>query len=415
MIPQINQVENYRKFIKKIFSNRQITIMFFGGSITEGATTFPSSGVNIDGKTFAESFNIKTDCWREITYKWLKNKFERFPGQFRQVNAAIGGTGSLFGAIRFNDHVAPYRPDLIFIDFAVNDNGVSTLSQYQPYAKKSLFRSIWSIIKRLYELNPDIAIFMPLTTFRKAIGKQYTEWTEAMKKSAELYKVFCNNFRIPYLSVYDAYYNNKLDNIQTVKLYMGEDSPGNAVHPSKYGHKIIAQSVCNCLDKLFDTYQYDFSYSDYAGLSLSFDRLTPYPVSPVFVYPESFISGPVIVNQAKNEEYIEINHSPAFSTKNIKDSFTYKFKGEMIGAWFDYQSACSIEIRVNNRLLGCWTCNSTNTSDFGNEQYAIFADNLDPIAEHVLEMRPSKTQSLLNNLPFMWGIKALFIDGQAES
>ena len=61
--------------------------------------------------------------WRVQSLAWLK---ERFPqASFHEINAAIGGTGSNLGAFRVGQDVIAYRPDLVLIEFAVNDGGAA--------------------------------------------------------------------------------------------------------------------------------------------------------------------------------------------------------------------------------------------------------------------------------------------------
>ena len=61
--------------------------------------------------------------WRVQSLAWLK---ERFPQvSFSEINAAIGGTGSNLGAFRVGQDVIAGRPDLVFVEFAVNDGGTA--------------------------------------------------------------------------------------------------------------------------------------------------------------------------------------------------------------------------------------------------------------------------------------------------
>src|SRR5438067_2039792 len=47
-----------------------------------------------------------------------------FPeAKFSEINAAIGGTGSDLGVFRVKQDVLDQHPDLMFVEFAVNDGG----------------------------------------------------------------------------------------------------------------------------------------------------------------------------------------------------------------------------------------------------------------------------------------------------
>jgi hypothetical protein len=72
-----------------------LTVAFFGGSITEAA-----------------------NGWRDGTVQWLQQQTAR---PVRSINAAVGGTGSTLGVYRLRKDVLQHKPQLLFIEFAVND------------------------------------------------------------------------------------------------------------------------------------------------------------------------------------------------------------------------------------------------------------------------------------------------------
>jgi len=57
--------------------------------------------------------------WRVFSLDWLRKEFPA--ARFTEIDAAIGGTGSDLGAFRVGNDVIAHRPDLVFIEFAVND------------------------------------------------------------------------------------------------------------------------------------------------------------------------------------------------------------------------------------------------------------------------------------------------------
>lgn len=78
----------------KLNSGQTAKIAFIGGSITEGAG------------------------YRDGVTSWFNS---RYPGKVTSINAGWSGTGSLIGAMRYARDVLVHDPDLIFIEFAVND------------------------------------------------------------------------------------------------------------------------------------------------------------------------------------------------------------------------------------------------------------------------------------------------------
>jgi lysophospholipase L1-like esterase len=80
-----------------------ITLGVIGGSITVGA--FATTAQNsYSGRLLA----------------WWREQFPRC--DIRLINAGLGGTGSMYGALRAQKDLLASRPDFVVVEFAVNDN-----------------------------------------------------------------------------------------------------------------------------------------------------------------------------------------------------------------------------------------------------------------------------------------------------
>jgi lysophospholipase L1-like esterase len=77
----------------------EIKIGYFGGSITA------------------------QNGWRPKTLAHFQKTYPQ--AKFSEINAAIGGTGSDLGVFRLKQDVLDHKPDLMFVEFAVNDGGAS--------------------------------------------------------------------------------------------------------------------------------------------------------------------------------------------------------------------------------------------------------------------------------------------------
>lgn len=87
------------EFFAKAKEGKPLTIAFIGGSVTQ-----------MDNK------------YRNQAARYIKRLL---PGNsIRFVNAGVSGSGTDLGACRLLEHVLQYRPDLIFIEFAVNGSYV---------------------------------------------------------------------------------------------------------------------------------------------------------------------------------------------------------------------------------------------------------------------------------------------------
>ncbi|SHL17069.1 Lysophospholipase L1 [Bradyrhizobium lablabi] len=87
----------------KAYRGEPITLGVIGGSITVGA--------------FATT---KENSYAGRLLTWWRQQFPRC--EVRMVNAGVGGTGSMYGALRAGKDLLSNTPDFVVIEFAVNDN-----------------------------------------------------------------------------------------------------------------------------------------------------------------------------------------------------------------------------------------------------------------------------------------------------
>jgi hypothetical protein len=98
--------------------------------------------------------------WRVQSFTYLKEQFPNTP--FVEINATMGGTGSLLGVLRMDKDVLRYNPDLVFVEFAVNDS--ETASQV-------VLRSMEGIVRKLWKQNPFCDICFVYTVTESILEK----------------------------------------------------------------------------------------------------------------------------------------------------------------------------------------------------------------------------------------------------
>lgn len=110
---------NYRlkKFLEKVRAGEQVTVAFLGGSITEG---YNAGTETIFSTLVTDYLNTNYGTGSNVTC----------------LNAGLSGTPSILGLIRSDRDVFYAEPDLIFIEFAVNDGA----SQMDDNGFESLLR-----------------------------------------------------------------------------------------------------------------------------------------------------------------------------------------------------------------------------------------------------------------------------------
>jgi lysophospholipase L1-like esterase len=105
---------NIGAFFDKLRAGAPVTVAYMGGSITAGA------GASSPERT----------SFRALVTEWLRRHYPK--SEITELNAAINNTGasggSLYGSLRARRDVVAYKPDLVFVEFAVNDTNESELA-----------------------------------------------------------------------------------------------------------------------------------------------------------------------------------------------------------------------------------------------------------------------------------------------
>jgi len=202
----INKGNNYRvkKFLEKIRSGEMVYVACIGGSVTEGAGPADFR----DGYAYQFSKALRT------TYSPAGATNVTFDG------AGLSGSSSVVGLVRYNQDVVEvlgHTPDLLVIEFAVNDGGDPTNQ-----------RCFEQLIRNGLESNPD-AVVIALYSAAK-----YPNTQTQMSQVA-------NYYQIPQASVQDAF-NNRQGSFTDAQYYTDN------VHPTKDGHAIMCAVLMNLLD-----------------------------------------------------------------------------------------------------------------------------------------------------------------------
>lgn len=92
-----------KNVIEKAKNGEDVTIAYIGGSITEG-DSLPTS-------------------YAARSYDYFVETFAKDADKCHYVNAGISGTPSVLGSLRLENDVLSHDPDIVFVEFAVNDGG----------------------------------------------------------------------------------------------------------------------------------------------------------------------------------------------------------------------------------------------------------------------------------------------------
>ncbi len=197
------------KVIKKLQANEEVTVAYIGGSITEGY----SAGDDL--------------CYAKLTTNWLQEKFPN--AKINYVNAGIGATGSYLGVYRVEKDVLAYNPDLVFVEFSVNDNGDSeNITEINKNTYAGLIRKIWD-----YSTNPAVV----------TIAMTQEDGTSFQEYHGEVVKAF----DIPMIS-----YKNVILNVIEKGYITWKDISDDYIHPNVAGHAVLSKLITNYLQSVID-------------------------------------------------------------------------------------------------------------------------------------------------------------------
>lgn len=193
--------------IDKAMNGEEVTIAYIGGSITEGAGSL-----------------LNTTTYAQLSYDYFRDTFGKDGGEnVKFVNAGMSGTPSSLGMVRYERDVlnrAESAPDIVFVEFAVNDADDTTNGD----AYESLVRNILNA-----ENQP--AVVLIFSVFK-------TKWNlqDRLQPIGEYYD-------LPMISIKDAVVPELNSNALTNAEFFADE-----YHPTVPGHKIMADCISNYFD-----------------------------------------------------------------------------------------------------------------------------------------------------------------------
>lgn len=196
----------------KLTHDKELKIAYIGGSVTVG--TGSSGG-----------------CWRSQTTDWFKKNYP--DAKITEVNAAIGGSSSVWGAARYQSWVLDNKPDLVFIEFSVNDlyTKQSKGGLGAPSGEDSAIL-LDSMIRQTNAKLPNCdLVFLTVVDSNTIIGGN--ENADGQKKAAEYEGIL-------YLDVTESLLRVVTKSLATWGKYFDNSD---SVHPNEAGYKIYSDYI----------------------------------------------------------------------------------------------------------------------------------------------------------------------------
>ncbi|MCB9923266.1 MAG: SGNH/GDSL hydrolase family protein [Planctomycetaceae bacterium] len=212
----IRQRDGLGNVLAKLRAGESVNIAYLGGSITAAPG------------------------WRVKTREWFSREFPN--AEVQEIHAAIGGTGSDLGVFRVERDVLRHKPDLLFVEFAVNDGGASPQRIWQ--AMEGIVRQTWAA-----DPHTDICFVYTYRVGYEADLQQglCPRAASAMEMLADHYRIPSINFALKVVELHEA-----------KKLVFQSDQPTedgvvrfskDGVHPLDEGHQIYADVAAEAVQR----------------------------------------------------------------------------------------------------------------------------------------------------------------------
>ncbi len=196
-------VYRIKKAFQKAEKGEKIVLGFLGGSVTEGA----GSGDQM--------------CYAEHIADMFAKKFPNCEVVYK--NAGMGATGSILGVFRMDEDILCEAPDILVIDYNVND------VSYENEFKTTKF-SYEGVIRKALKSG---AAVIPLCVCNKA-GK----CTDGV--GVEVAK----HYDIPFISMKSGIFEPLIES----GVHQWIDYSSDYVHPNPQGHRMLAELVMNYME-----------------------------------------------------------------------------------------------------------------------------------------------------------------------
>ena len=345
------------KLFEKAERGEKITVASIGGSITQGVN---SNGVD--------------RSYGQLVSEWIANKFNV---EVENINAGIGSTGSIIGVHRLQSDVLSKNPDLVILEYSVND--ISSKD-----GKFAYLETYEAIIRRV--LEKDIALMTAV--FGGTASKFYTDYLSLHIHSALHYD-------LPIIDYYSALFRY-LDG-GVIKWYDKNDTEGGGItrdnlHPNFAGHVMISSAMNYYLEDVYAKYQADEVYETAIDLpeETLFENTNLYSTATFYAGDNTL--GYEVVEPLFNEGFT-VGRVTGTSTKLGKGWVCSSGNGVII---FEFKNITSLLIPMMNcktlsgkysiEINGVTKKNNVSVDQANNATWPIYAKVFDKASNVVIKI-----------------------------
>lgn len=220
----VNKRSGMPNLFAKLEKGEAVTIAYYGGSITAGPG------------------------WRNATLDWFAKQYPK--AKITELNASLGGSGSLVGVFRADHDLVAPKPDAVFIEFSLND--VADVRDRPAEVAGALE----GIIRKLRLNKPDTDICLAYTLHSSGVDLLHQGKFSA---SVSLHESVAEHYDVPSIHLGMEVARMAKDNqlVFTAPKSPGDkDAQGRVIfsndgtHPSEAGHALNGAAAVRGLEEI---------------------------------------------------------------------------------------------------------------------------------------------------------------------
>ena len=361
---------SFDDFNMRAEAGERMTVAFFGGSLTWGA----------------RATDPQKTSYRAIIGRKLEEAYPK--AHFKFVDAAIGGSGAQLGAFRLQRDVLAYKPDLVFLDFTLND-GVYETTPDKLAAYESLVR------RMIADGNcPVVQMFLAARSF---VAEGSTDKMKNYQAHMEIAKAYDTAIGDAIILMQRRYKEGQLD---LDKIWPPESF--DTCHPDDPGYALYAEAGWTAFQKAVEEKREcslpvkminSETYMHWNRVVIS--SLAPLPQGWRVSFPNRLaIAFDFMMSRWLNDVSVAANFTEPSRDKTVPAEaalpLKLKFNGSSVLLFGEStQRSCKYKVVIDGKASREFDPAGVAKACGGNTPlWNVVAEGLDPALEHTLEIQP---------------------------
>lgn len=209
--PHLSEFMQIRQELQKKWpNNRTINLVFHGHSVPSGYTNTP---------------NVKKlQAYPHLVLEAIE---EMYPyAVVNSIVTSIGGENAEQGVKRFEQEVLTHRPDILFIDYALNDRTIGLERAQKAWEE---------MIREAQKRHIKVILLTPTPDLTEDILNENSLLAQHSRQIRRL----AHDYNTGLVDCY-ASFKEKRKNGEDLKVYMSQYN-----HPNEKGHRVVAKLILN--------------------------------------------------------------------------------------------------------------------------------------------------------------------------